>query len=91
VTRQFEVTLTPLRAGAMVLGALAFGLVTGYGMAGRGSAAVEAAAPDQAVVPAGMGVSPTVSGGGGGTVAKAHGPGAPGVRVKRFKKGSSCS
>lgn len=86
LTREFRMTMTPLRAGAGALAVLAFGLLIGYGMAGRAVQTVSAAAPVAVEQqPAAQKASAPSA------VSKPKVPLAPGGPVKRFKKGSSCS
>lgn len=86
LTREFRMTMTPLRAGAGALAVLAFGLLIGYGMAGRAGQTVSAAAPVAVEQqPAAQKASAPSA------VSKPKVPLAPSGPVKRFKKGSSCS
>lgn len=87
-SREFRITMTPMRAGAGALAMLAFGLLIGYGMAGHATQTVSAAAPAAAPVEAkAAAVTPT----GAAAANKPKVPVAPSAPVKRFKKGSSCS
>lgn len=85
-TREFRITMTPLRAGAGALAVLAFGLLIGYGMAGRAAETVVAASPLATAEQ-----KPTAAAPAPAVINKAKVPVAPSAPVKRFKKGSSCS
>lgn len=86
LSRAWQLKLTPQTAGAAITLVLAFGLVVGYGMAGR---VKPVAAPSAAPAAAGAALTPAST---QPAPAAAPAPIAPpGGAVRKFKKGKSCS